>query len=71
MNSSKLTFKDLDLVEIEDVDKLFEKLSQWDKVKFITTHVDKENLYSVISELFDLLPADDQDRFIKNSKCNR
>lgn len=65
MNNSKLTFKDLDIVEIEDVDKLFEKLSPWDKVEFIKTHIYKENLYSAISELFDLMPADDQDRFYK------
>lgn len=70
MDNSKLTFKDLDIVEIEDVEKLFEKLSPWDKVKFILTHVDKQNLYKVTSDLFDMMRDSDQNIFLFKKRHN-
>lgn len=64
MNNSKLTFKDLDIVSIEDVDKVFNKLSQWDKSEFISKHIKdfNGNLYELVENLYMLLSESDQIR---------
>lgn len=64
MNNSKLIFKDLDIVSIEDVDKLFDKLSQWDKSEFLSKHIKdfNGNLYELVKDLYMLLSRNDQIR---------